>query len=274
MQTLENIDLFMLDMDGTFYLGEQLLEGAQKFVDLMRETNTKFLFLTNNSSKNRTDYLQKMQRLGFDFDPDQIMSSGEAAIRYVHQEYQDPKVYLVGTPSLMEQFEQANIDLTDQQPDCVVLGFDTTLTYEKIWKLCDFVRAGVPFIATHPDKNCPIPNGMMPDIGGMLAMVKACTDRDPDVIIGKPNSYIAKAVSEKFDVPLSRMAMVGDRLYTDIAIGKNAGIASVLVLSGEATMADLADSSVQPDYIFDHIGALADAIATAKQAVTEAKVEE
>lgn len=261
MQDLKNIRLFLLDMDGTFYLGDELLPGSQHFVDeLTADSERNFVFLTNNSSKSRVDYIEKLERMGFSFPLDRMMTSGEATIIYLKQHHPNAQVYLVGTPNLETEFQAAEICLTAEQPDCVVLGFDTTLTYDKLWKLCDFVRAGVPFIATHPDFNCPIPNGFMPDIGGMLALVKACTDKDPDVIIGKPNRYIIESVAEKFQVPFNEIAMVGDRLYTDIAVGKNAGITSILVLSGETAKEDLIDSEVQPDYLFQTLGDLADAL--------------
>lgn len=261
MKDLKDIRMFLLDMDGTFYLGDQLLPGSQHFVDELESTaDRSFVFLTNNSSKSRVDYLEKLKRMGFAFPLDRMMTSGEATIIYLNQHAPGRSVYLVGTPNLEEEFRSAGITLTDQAPDAVVLGFDTTLTYEKLWKLCDLVRDGVPFIATHPDFNCPIPGGFMPDIGGMLAFVKACTNRDPDVIIGKPNRYIIEAVAEKFALPLNEIAMVGDRLYTDIAVGKNAGITSVLVLSGETLLEDLEGSEVQPDYIFATLGDLADAL--------------
>ncbi len=261
MNALKNIRLFLLDMDGTFYLGSRLLEGSSHFVETMESLpDCDFVFLTNNSSKNRLNYVEKLKTMGFSFDADRIMTSGEAATIHLSQEMPGAKLYVVGTPSLEEEFSAAGFPLTDQNPDAVVLGFDMTLTYEKLVKLCDFVRAGLPYIATHPDFNCPVEGGFIPDIGGMIALVEACTGRRPDVVIGKPNRYIVESVSEKFQVPLEAIAMVGDRLYTDIAVGANAGITSVLVLSGETALSDLEGSSVQPDYIFENLGELADAV--------------
>ncbi len=260
MQKLQNIRLFLLDMDGTFYLGDKLLPGSARFVAEMEKSEKEFVFLTNNSSKSRKDYLKKLSHMGFDFSLDRVMTSGEATIRYLKKDGDMPTVYLVGTENLQQEFSEAGLTLTDQMPDVAVLGFDTGLTYEKLWKLCDFVRQGIPFIATHPDFNCPIAGGVMPDIGGMIAFVKACTKKAPDVIIGKPNRFIVEAAAQKFNIPLSQIAMVGDRLYTDIAIGKEAGITSVLVLCGETKQADLLHSDIQPDYQFENLGALADAI--------------
>jgi HAD superfamily hydrolase (TIGR01450 family) len=139
-----------------------------------------------------------------------------------------------------------------------VLGFDTTLTYQKLWRLCDFVRAGLPYIATHPDFNCPTETGFMPDIGAMIAFVKASTGREPDLVIGKPNRMIVEAAAQKMNVPLDALGMIGDRLYTDIALGQTSGITTVLVLSGETRLEDVAASPFQPDYVFDNLGAVAD----------------
>lgn len=259
MNELKKIKLFLLDMDGTFYLGNQLLEGSRHFVQELNSMEDRdFIFLTNNSSKSRNDYIEKLKHLGFEFSLDKMMTSGEATIIYLQQIQKDARIYLVGTENLEREFIQAGLVLTEEDPDYVVLGFDTSLTYHKLWKLCDFVRAGVPYIATHPDFNCPIEGGYMPDIGGMIAFVKACTGIEPSVIIGKPNQYIIHSVSEKFKIPLNEIAMVGDRLYTDIAVGSNAGITSILVLSGETSLEDLKHSDIQPDYIFQHLGELAD----------------
>lgn len=135
------------------------------------------------------------------------------------------------------------------------MGFDTTLTYEKIWKLCDFVREGLPYIATHPDFNCPTETGFMPDIGSFIALVEASTGRVPDVIVGKPHSHIVEAVVEKTGFKLDEIAMIGDRLYTDIALGRS-GIMTILVLSGETNKKDLHQSEFKPDMVFEDLGGL------------------
>lgn len=139
-----------------------------------------------------------------------------------------------------------------------MLGFDTTLTYAKLWRLCDLVREGLPYLATHPDFNCPTEDGYMPDTGAMIAFVRASTGREPDLVIGKPNRTIVDMASRKLGVPIERMAMVGDRLYTDIALGHTSGITTVLVLSGEATRSDLDRSPFRPDHVFEDLGGLAE----------------
>lgn len=246
----------MLDMDGTFYLGEQLFPWSLGFIETLKKLGIGFLFLTNNSSKNRRLYAEKISRMGLQVSEEKVLTSGEATAIYMEEKHPGARLFVAGTPSLLDEFSSRNFTLDDQDPEAVVLGFDTTLTYEKLWKLCDFVRAGLPFIATHPDINCPTEQGFMPDIGAMLAAVAASTGRSPDIIIGKPNRMIAEAAARKLDLPLRSLAMVGDRLYTDIALGQEAGITSILVLSGETRKEDLHGSSTLPDYTFAHLGEL------------------
>jgi len=254
-KTLEKIKCYMLDMDGTFYLGGNLLPGALDFMAYISKNNLDYLFLTNNSSNNRKIYAQKIRKLGFDVDESRIFTSGEATTIYLKNHTKFNKIFLVGTEALETEFKEAQFELSQEEPEAIVLGFDTTLTYEKIWKACDFIRAGLPYIATHPDFNCPTDTGFMPDIGSFIALIEASTDRLPDMIIGKPNSLIVDAVSEKTGYQLDEIAMIGDRLYTDIALGK-AGITTVLVLSGETKKEDLESSEFKPDVIAQDLGHL------------------
>ncbi len=249
---------FLLDMDGTFYLSDRLLEGALRFIDLLRDQKKEFLFLTNNSSKHRRQYAEKISRLGLPLPEEAVLTSGEATALYLKERHPGARIYLVGTPSLEEEFRQHGFSLVQEKPQFLVLGFDTTLTYQKLWALCDFVRAGVPYIATHPDFNCPTEKGWMPDVGAMIAFVKAATGREPDLVVGKPNRLIVDAAAVKMHLPVEQLAMIGDRLYTDIALGQASGIATVLVLSGETKKEDLQDSPFQPDYIFENLGGVAD----------------
>ncbi len=249
---------FLLDMDGTFYLGDRLLEGAKRFINLLREQKKEFLFLTNNSSKDRGQYAEKIRRLGVPLTDELVLTSGEATVLYLSEKHAGAKLYLVGTPSLEDEFRQHGFQLVQQEPQFLVLGFDTTLTYQKLWTLCDFVRAGVPYIATHPDFNCPTETGFMPDVGAMIAFVNAATGRQPDLVVGKPNRLIVDAAALKMKLQVSQLAMVGDRLYTDIALGQTSGITTVLVLSGETKLEDLKDSPFQPDYTFQNLAGVAD----------------
>ena len=258
MKHLKSIRLFLLDLDGTFYLEDTLLPGAADFLQLCRQNKIAFSFLTNNSSKSKTDYLAKLHRLGIAVDADAIYTSGDATLRYLAENKFGKDLLLIGTQSLAAQFVAAGYRIDAEKPCAVVLGFDTSITYEKLVALCDAVRVGTPFLATHPDLNCPVANGgMIPDIGAVLAFVKASTGRVPDAIIGKPNSYIVKAAAANFDVAVSDVCMVGDRLYTDIALGQS-GCATALVLCGETSAADYAaQTAIKADFVCENLAALA-----------------
>ena len=256
---LADVKCFLLDMDGTFYLGNQLLPGALEFIHLLEQRGIQYQFLTNNSSKTRKEYADKIRRMGLDLPESKIFTSGEATAIYLAQRKPGAVLYVVGTPALEREFREHGFQLSSEQPDFVVLGFDTTLTYEKIWKLCDLVVSGVPFIATHPDINCPTETGFMPDVGAMLAMIAASTGKKPDVIIGKPYAPIVEALVEKLHIPVESLCMVGDRLYTDIALGRT-GLTTVLVLSGETHPEDLPTSPFQPDFVMENLASLAAAM--------------
>ena len=252
---LKEIKCFIFDMDGTIYLGGRLLPGATDLLNYLQNHAIPYYFLTNNSSKSKLDYVEKLVSFNLPVTPDQIFTSGEATAIYIKREEPNARLFVVGTPSLEAEFARYGFRLVQDNPDIVVLGFDTTRTYDKIWKLCDFVRAGLPYFATHPDINCPTENGFMPDIGAIMALVASSTGRDPDLVIGKPHPPIIQAVFEKTRLPPAQIAMVGDRLYTDIALGK-AGITTILVLSGEATRQDIPNAPVKPDFVFENLAAL------------------
>jgi HAD superfamily hydrolase (TIGR01450 family) len=256
---LVDIKLFMLDMDGTFYIENKLLPGAQEFINLCRKQNIKFTFLTNNSSKSSSDYIEKLKNLGVIVNENEMLTSGDACIEYLALKNYPKDIYLVGTQSLHNAFRVAGFNTNSTNPKAVVLGFDTTLDYEKLCTLCDVVRTGVPYIATHPDFNCPVKNGYIPDVGAVIAFVKAATLRKPNIIIGKPNKTIAKMAAKRAGVPLQKTCMVGDRLYTDIALGKT-GVQTVLVLSGEGKISDVAFSKTKPNFIFKNLDELKTAL--------------
>jgi 4-nitrophenyl phosphatase len=258
IERLGTVRGFLLDMDGTFYLSDRLLEGALRFIGVLRKQQKEFLFLTNNSSKQGRQYAEKISKLGLPLGAESVLTSGEATALYLGEQHRGARIFLCGTPFLEDEFRQHGFQLVEQEPEFVVLGFDQTLTYKKLWQLCDFVRAGVPYIATHPDFNCPTETGFMPDVGAMIAFVKASTGREPDLVVGKPNRLIVDAAAAKMNLKVSELAMIGDRLYTDIALGQSSGIATVLVLSGETSMEDLKDSPFQPDYTFQNLAGVAD----------------
>ena len=265
MSSLADIRLFLLDMDGTVYLGSRLLPGSLDFLRYLGETGRDHLFLTNNSSRNAQYYAQKLTKLGWAAEPGEILTSGEATALYLGGLKPSARVFLLGTPDLETEFAAHGFVLTDENPDYVVLGFDMTLTYDKLVRACDLVRGGVPFIATHPDLNCPTETGYIPDCGAMTALITASTGVTPKVI-GKPNREIIDAMFRKKPVRRDQVAMVGDRLYTDIVMGHNAGVTSVLVLSGEAKESDIPAAPVKPDHVAGGLGALYEALKQADAA--------
>lgn len=256
LNQLKKIKCFLVDMDGTIYLGNHLLPGARDWLDLLVEKGLDYFILTNNSSRSRIEYTRKLDRLGLKVPEEKIFTSGEATALYLKKSLPNGSLYVVGTPPLVMEFKRHGFIIDDENPDAVVLGFDTTLTYEKIWKLSDFLVAGKPYIATHPDINCPLENGFKPDIGAMIEMMAASTGRRPDVIVGKPNAPIVNALADKTGLPPEALCMIGDRLYTDIALGKW-GITTALVLSGETKREDLVNSSYQPDLVISGIAEMA-----------------
>jgi HAD superfamily hydrolase (TIGR01457 family) len=254
MEPLSQVRCFLLDMDGTFYLGDRLLNGALRFIEVLENQGKDFLFLTNNSSKHARQYAEKITRLGLPVNETKVLTSGEATARYLNGRQPGAKLYVAGTPALIEEFYRHGFVIEEEAPDLVVLGFDTTLTYQKLWKLCDLVRSGLPYIATHADFNCPTETGFMPDVGAIIAFIKASTGREPDLVVGKPNRLIVLSAAEKVGWAVEKLAMIGDRLYTDIALGKTSGIPTVLVLSGETRRFDLEGSPHRPDYVFADLG--------------------
>ena len=260
MTPLSSISLFMLDMDGTIYLGNRLFPCTIPFLNCVKEQGKRFLFLTNNSSKNRLAYVGKLSKMGIAVEPDDVFTSGEATTIYMRKAYPGARVFVMGMPTLEEEFREAGFEVVRDKPDCLVLGFDQFFDYEQMTLLCNLVRSGIPYIATHPDFNCPVENGFIPDIGAMIAYVQAATGRLPDKVVGKPHAGIAQAVMEKYGVEASGLAMVGDRLYTDIALGAEAGITSILVFSGETTREDYAKSDVRADYCFEDLSGITDAL--------------
>lgn len=247
---------FLLDMDGTFYLGDTLLPGALDFWELCRERGIGCAFLTNNSSRGAETYLRRLRGMGVPhLEAGHIFTSADATLLYLAEHHIGPSLLLIGTPSLEAQFAAAGYALGGEEPQAVVLGFDTTLDYGKLTALCRAVAAGLPYIATHPDLVCPVADGVIPDIGATIAYVEAATGRRPDAVIGKPNAYIARAAAKRYGCAVEELCMVGDRLYTDIALGA-CGCGTVLVLTGESRREDLPGAAHQPDLVCESLAEL------------------
>lgn len=251
---LRSIRSFALDMDGTFYLGDRLLPGALTFIQRLRETDRHFVFLTNNSSKSREAYRSKLAGMGLTISGNELVTSGQATILYLQEHNPGKSVYLLGNPTLIREFEEAGVPLAEKEPDIVVTAFDTTLDYEKLCLVCDFVREGRPYLATHPDFNCPTETGFIPDIGAIHAFIHASTGRMPDKIIGKPYGDIMECAFRQTGCTAEQTVMVGDRLYTDIAVTAHVPeLRSILVLTGESALGDLEACAVPPTMVFEGI---------------------
>ena len=255
--TLQDVKCFLLDMDGTFYLGNNLIEGSLDFIEKVRATGRDFLFLTNNSSHNANFYVKRLHGMGLDVPREKILTSGEATADKLNQLYPGKRAFVLGNEYLIEEFTQMSVIVDQENPEIVVIGYDTTLDYKKMTRVCDLVRAGLPYIATHPDFNCPTETGFAPDIGAIMAFIEASAFRRPELIVGKPNTGIVEAALRRTGLKAGEMAMVGDRLYTDIETGLRSGMLSILVMSGETTEEMLAKSETVPDLKF---GRLADMI--------------
>ncbi|MBQ6421278.1 MAG: HAD-IIA family hydrolase [Clostridia bacterium] len=259
-EIFRDIRCFVVDMDGTFYLGDRLLPGARAFTDAIAATGREFFFFTNNSSHNEAECLEKLRRIGYDAPAGSVIISSHVTIDFLLRNRPGQSVYLLGNENLTGDFLAAGITLTDINPDIVVLGFDTTLTYEKIDKAAAFLAAGKEYIATHPDDNCPLDGGFMPDVGSFMAMFQRSTGRLPDLIMGKPYAYTVDYVTNRLGCKREEIAFVGDRLQTDIAIGAKNGLKTALVFTGVTTPQLYRESGIKASAAFENIGGLAQAI--------------
>lgn len=249
------VQYFIIDMDGTFYLDGQLIPGALDFLRRVRETGRDFCFFTNNSSNNVAVCQEKLRRMGCDVPAEKIVISTHVTIDYLQRHEAGKTVFLLGNERLTADFSAAGIALTKTDPDLVVLGFDTTLTYQKLWDACRFLMRGAGYIATHPDVNCPTADGFMPDTGSMMALLKASTGREP-LVMGKPNRFTVEYLTHKLGCRKEALCFVGDRLETDILIGQQNGVPSALVLTGVTDAAQYAESPVRATVCAPSLGAL------------------
>lgn len=246
---LKNTELFLFDMDGTLYLGDEVYNGAIQLMEDLPRLGKKYIYLTNNSSRAGTDYITRLKGLGFPCEAENVFTSGMATGMYLNQNHPGAKVYLVGTQAFRRELLSYGIQLVEENADVVVVGFDTELVYEKLNKACHFLRRGAVFIAANPDWVCPMPDDeVLPDCGSICALLTASSGREPNYI-GKPNRNMIDVISKMTGIPNERICAVGDRLYTDIAVAQNAGSVSVLVLSGETDEAMVEAAERKPDYV-------------------------
>lgn len=252
---LTRLRAFLLDMDGTIYLGEEPIEGASRFIAYLRASGRRFMFFTNNPTASAEQYCGKLRSMGMDAEPGEVLTSGEATAAYIEGETPYRKLLTVGPPSFEEALRQAGFTLVEDQPDAVVLSFDTSLTHEKLCRAHHWLCRGVPYIATNPDRVCPTRTGSVPDCGSIAALLEASSGRTP-VYVGKPHPTMARMALARLNAEPRETAMVGDRLYTDMAMARSAGLTAILVLSGETQPEMVVENGERPDYVFPSVNEL------------------
>ena len=252
-EALRDVKLFVLDLDGTFYLSDDIIPGAIEFVERVAASGRDFIFLTNNASRVADYYQEKLAGMGLLIDAARIVTAGDVMIEYLKTYYPCRRVYLNGTPILEWSFAKKGINLVMDNPEVVVQSFDLTLTYEKLERICRYIRRGVPFLATHMDTNCPVKGGFIPDCGAMCELIAASTGVRPK-FLGKPFPETLEMILRITGRSLEEIACVGDRIYTDVATGVNNGAKGFLVLTGEADMRTVELSEIKPTCIFESLG--------------------
>ena len=250
MEALKNKKLFLLDMDGTLYLDDDLFDGTVDFLRRVKEMDGRYLFLTNNSSKSVSAYVEKLARLGIPATQEEFFTSTMATCVYLQQHYTGKKIYAAGTASFRQELQQAGFPVTDrleEDVDCLLIGNDTELTFQKLEDACILLGRGVTYLATNPDWVCPTAYGYVPDCGAVCQMLWHATGKEP-YVIGKPQPDMALLAMAKWGAKAEETVLIGDRIYTDIACGVNAGIDTILVFSGETTRDQWKRSDIKPTY--------------------------
>lgn len=254
---LKSIKAFVLDMDGTLWLGDKTINGAKETIDFLVEKSFAFYFFTNNSSKNPKEYVNKLKRLGFGrMEENHIMTSGDVTAAYIKKRTPNARVFVCGTKALKQQLKKKGICVEEKcgKPiDYAVLGFDRELTYKKLTNLVDYIMEGIPYLATNTDDVCPLEEGrFLVDCRSMAKMIENATGKTP-VYLGKPEQATIDYIISKTGLKPNEIAMVGDRLYTDIAVAKKGGMLGIAVLSGETTREDIEKSEVKPDLVYNDV---------------------
>ena len=253
---LLNKKLYLFDMDGTIYIDNTLFCGTKKVLDLIDKSGGKYVFITNNSSKSIDDYIIKLSRLGLVVNKDNFYTSTLASITLLRDKFKDGLIYAQGTSSFINELKLGGLNITEEFSNdikCVLVGFDLELTTKKLNTTCYVLtKLSVPYYATNPDWVCPVDFGFVPDCGSMCFSIEKATGKTP-IFIGKPQATMINAVMESFGVNREDTVVFGDRIYTDIASGKNAGVDTVLVLSGESNLTDYYNSQIKPDYLLNSI---------------------
>ena len=260
---LKEISLYLFDMDGTLYLGDRLYDFTVDLLQTIRSAGGRYLFMTNNSSKSVEDYIKKLAKLGIAADREDFITSSQATAYYLHKHHAGQTLYVCGTESLKAELRREGFRLTENtgETDCIVMGFDTELTFQKLHDVSYLLltRPEIPYIATNPDLVCPTEFGSVPDCGSVCQMLQNVSGRLP-VVIGKPSALMPQLAMEKWGVTGQQTCVIGDRIYTDIKSGLNAGALTILVLSGETTPAILEASPEKPHIVLSDAGKIRDAL--------------
>ncbi len=249
---LQGLRHVALDMDGTIYLGSMLFPYTKAFLAQLDAMGIGYSFLTNNPSRSVADYLERLHTMGIEATEKQMYTTSVATIDFLKNRHPEMKrLFILGTPSMQGEFERAGFvstaDSADDEPDAVVVGFDMTLSYERLCRAAWWISQGKFYVATNPDRVCPTDRPVvLVDCGSICAAIEHAVGRRPDVVIGKPNPEFLQSLAERFDVAMNEMAVIGDRLYTDVAVALNAGAMGVLVLSGETTKEQAVAANPQP----------------------------
>ena len=254
--SLDDMEVVFLDLDGTIYLGSNLIEGALSFLERLEERGIRRFFLSNNSSKSVGQYQEKLRGLGIPASEDEILLSTHDLISWLRENGID-QTYLVGTEGMREMLESVGVSTSSNEPQYVVLGYDTEITYEKLSTASIHLHKGVPMVASHPDIVCPSPDGGLPDTGAYMDLFEATTGVRPEHVCGKPNAGMILHKVQELGLRPDQCAMVGDRLYTDMEMAERAGVHGVLVLSGEATIEDLEQAPQSPSVVVGSVDELA-----------------
>jgi len=251
---LNDIDVLFIDLDGTVYLEDTLITGSKEFIETMENSGKKLYFLSNNSSKDKTQYIDKLRRFNISVDENKIILSTDGLLNFLKNK-RIKSVYVVGTKALVNQIERCGIEVSMTSPEYVIIGYDTELTYEKLANANLLINMGIEMLATHCDIVCPTPHGSIPDVGAILKLLEITTGKTPKVTFGKPNASMISHILDSHNIPPERAAIIGDRLYTDMKLAENTGIKSILVLSGETTRDDVQNTDVHIDLIVSSLKA-------------------
>ena len=262
-EILRSKKLYLFDMDGTLYLGNRLYDLTLELLETLKKTGRSYIFMTNKSSKSVEDYVKKLGKLGIEATREDFMTSSQATAFYLHKHHEGQKLYVCGTESLKAELRREGFTVTTNidEVECIVMGFDTELTFQKLHDVSYMLltRPDLPYIATNPDYVCPTEFGSVPDCGSVCDMIYNATKKRP-VVIGKPSPLRPQLAMEKLGVSKEETCVVGDRIYTDVKSGLNAGITGILVLSGETTREILAESPDKPHLVLEDASEILDAI--------------